>query len=239
MSNRFSITLPSGCQVYPGVDPSKITIRPFTGREEKAIAEITADNFDKKFQVVLASVLEGIDPNILTLGDRKFIMLWLAINSYSPKYPVEFVCDNCSAKLTMEADLSEMQVLDLVAGFKEPYPVELSDGKTVHLRLLRVEDEISANALEKSGQNVWLYRYAASIVGEGTVLDKSKTLESYLAKDVAKIRAFHETHEHGPVMESKYTCDKCGGDGIVAVPFRIQMFFPYGESLKRYFGTPV
>lgn len=238
MSEYFNIDLPSNCQVYPGVDPSKVRIRAFTGKEEKAIADATPQNFDRKFQQILASVVEGIDVNKLTLGDRKYIMVWLAINSYTPKFPVAFECDTCAAKLEMDVDLSEMAIEKLPDGFKEPVQKQLSSG-SVTLRLLRVEDELKANDLEKTGQNVWLYRYAFSIIPEDTkmsVLDRANAMESMPSKDIAIIRAFHEEYEHGPVMESQYTCGKCGGDGIIAVPFRIQMFLPSGKTLKRYFG---
>jgi len=239
MSEYFSIQLPSKCKLYPDVQPSKVLIRPFTGKEEKAIADATPQNFDVKFQQILASVVQGIDVNKLTLGDRKYIMLWLVINSYSPKFPVSFECDTCNARLEMDVDLSQMLSEDLPDTYTEPMEIDLPSGNKIKLRLLRVEDELKANALEKSGQNVWLMRYAASIVPDDTkvsVLDRAVSMESMSTKDIAMIRAFHEKYEHGPKMESEYTCGKCGGDGLVAVPFRLQMFLPSGEVLKRYFG---
>jgi rRNA maturation protein Nop10 len=34
-------------------------------------------------------------------------------------------------------------------------------------------------------------------------------------------------------MEYKYECPKCGGAGVMPVPFRFEMLLPFGETLTR------
>lgn len=235
--DKVNITLPSKCLVYKDVDSSKIFIRTLKGKDEKLISELSMDNFDRKFIQVLANVLEGIDPKQLTLGDRKYVMLWLAIQSYSSKHPISFTCSSCLSKLEMEADLSTLAIKTLPEDFVEPYAMTLSDNSTVNLRLLRVKDELDLADLEKAGTNIWLYRVAMSMVGPESIVEKNAFLENLGVIDIAKIRSFQERFDHGPVMETTFDCEKCGVTGKVPVPFRIEMFFPFGERLARYFGA--
>ena len=240
MENRISIQLPSKCKVYSDIDPSSISIRVLKGRDEKLIAEMTHDNLDRKFTAILKNVLVGIDPIKLTLGDRKFVLLWLAINSYSRMFPVELICDECLQKITIDVDLSTFEVNELPEDFEQPYKIKLSDDSELYLKLLTIEDELKVVDYERGGKNGWIYRYALSIVDESkSESDKVNLLEDLNVNDLALIRAFHEKYDHGPVMESSYNCPKCGGSGQVAVPFRIEMVFPYGQTLKRNFGKAV
>ena len=233
---KVNIILPSKCLVYKDVDPSKIFIRTLKGKDEKLISELSMDNFDRKFTQVLANVIEGVDPKLLTLGDRKYVMLWLAIHSFSKMHPVGFLCTNCLSKLEMEADLTTLTIKTLPDEFVEPYPITLSDNSTLNLRLFRVKDELELAELEKSGTNIWLYRFAMSIIGTESIVEKVAFLENLPVIDIAKIRAFQERFDHGPTMETTFDCEKCGVTGVVPVPFRIEMFFPFGKQLARYFG---
>lgn len=234
--DKLPLKLPSGCKIYDKVDPDKLFIRTLRGRDEKLIAEISKDNYEKKFTQILGNCVEGIDVSKLTLGDRKYVMLWLAINSYSSNHTIDFMCEHCLSKLQLDVDLSAVQIKTLPEGFSEPCPISLSDGKVVNLRLFRVQDELKLAELEKSGQNTWNFRWALTIVGDMPFMEKVEMLENMETKDIAKIRAFHEENTHGPVMETKYECEKCGGEGVTPIPFRFELFFPYGDRLTRYFG---
>jgi len=234
---KTALKLPSKCLCYEGVVPENLTIRTLKGRDEKLIAEISKDNYEKKFNQLLSGCIEGIDTGKLTLGDRKYVMLWLAINSYGSIHPIEFVCENCLNKLKLDVDLKSLTVTELPDDFKTPYSITLLDGSLLNLRLLTINDEIKLAEFEKNGQNTWGYRWALSIVNDMTFMDKVNLVDNMEAKDIAKIRAFHEQFAHGPILETKYECEKCGGDGITPIPFRFELFFPYGEKLTRFFGT--
>lgn len=230
------LTLPSRYLVYNGV--SEIGIRTLKGKDEKIISEISLENFDKKFTQVLDNVITGIKSSDLTLGDRKYIMLWLAINSFSKDFPIEVTCDNCLGKTEQLVDLSRLEVIQLPDGFKEPTEIALSNNIAIKLRLLRVADEIKISEAEKAGQNTWLYRYALSIVDEKmNALQKVQMLEEMSSADIARIRAWHDEVDHGPNMNSNYVCSRCGGEGVMPVPFRIEMLFPIGKVLRRNFRT--
>jgi len=236
----FQIKLPSKCLVYTDVDPTKAEIRTFKGKDEKLIAEISSENFEKKFVTVLNQVFRGIDPLKLTLGDELHLALWETINSYSKDFFVTHECEHCWQKSEFTVDLSTLDVIELPDDFKEPHEVKLpTSGEVVNLRLLRVADILNVDEVIKLGKNVWLYRYALSLVGEGGIWEKVEYLENLPSKDLMHIRAFHDKYVHGPKMETNYTCPKCGGTGVLPVPFRLDMLLPYGKNLSRYTGNAV
>lgn len=236
----FQIKLPSRCLVYKDVDPSSLQIRAFRGKDEKLIAEISSENFERKFVEVLKQVFKGVDPLQLTLGDELHLALWETINSYSKDFFVTQECEHCWQKSDITVDLSTLEVIELPDEFSEPSEVKLPEsGDVVKLRLLRVADILKIDEVTKLGKSVWLYRYALSLVDERGIWDKVDYLENVSSKDLMYIRSFHDKYMHGPKMEAKYECPKCGGSGVVPVPFRFDMLLPYGKNLSRYTGNAV
>ena len=244
LENKVTIKFPSKCLVYPDIDlsvnPDQVQIRTFKGRDEKLIAEISNENFEKKFSAVLKGVLTGIDPMKLTIGDRLYLVIWETINSYSKIFSVDYECEHCWQKSVYDIDLTQLETIELPDNFKEPYELKLPiSGDLVKVRLLRVSDMLNINELSKAGQSVWLYRYALTLVNDKSVWENVEYLEDLSTKDLMVIRAFHSKFEHGLKMESKYECPKCGGVGIMPVPFRLEMLLPFGEKLERYTGDTI
>lgn len=242
--NLVTVKFPSKCLVYSDVDlkqnPDQIQIRTFKGRDEKLIAEISNDNFEKKFVTVLKGVLKGIDPADLTVGDRLYLVVWEAINSYSKIFAIDVECEHCWSKFVLDVDLSKLEVIELPKKFKEPYDIKLPiSGDIVKVRLLRVSDMLQINDLSRTGENVWLYKYALTMVNDKTIWDNVDYLENLSTKDLMLIRGFHSKFEHGLKMETDYECPKCGGEGVMPVPFRLEILLPYGKKLERYTGDAI
>jgi len=242
-TTQFTVRLPSRGLVYKDIEKNnandQIQIRTFKGRDEKLIAEISSENFEKKFLTILKSVLTGINPEELTSGDRQALMVWETINSYDKEFTVNFECEHCWQKSDYRIDLSKLEMIELPEDFKEPYGVKLPNGDSLQLRLLRVKDLIAVDQMDKQGQNVWLYRYALSIVNDKSIWENVEYLEDLSTKDLMVIRAFHDKFNHGIKMEEKYTCPKCGGTGIMPVPFRLDMLLPFGKELAGHLGDAV
>lgn len=240
MDNFVPISLPSKCMTY-GVPVDSIRIGTFLGKHEKQISEISEDNFDTKLVEILSDVVKGISVEKLTLGDRLYILIWEAINSYTDKYPFTSVCEGCGQRIEIIANLSELESKELPDDYKEPYEIELSTGRKIELRLFTAEDEVVISKYEQqSSDSSFLYRFALSIVSDAMdIMQKVQFLSALPARDVALIRAFHDKYQHGPILEWQYECKACGSAGVAPIPFRVDLFFPYGKQLTTGFGNLV
>lgn len=248
------INLPSRCLTYDNVKPEEIGIRDILVRDEKIVTSSNYANLEKKFLVLLERVTIGLDINSLTLGDRMYLTVWLAVNSQDKNYDMSFDCGMCGQAMKLTVDLSERDVVKLSKDFKQPYPVTLSNGDTVNLRLFTVKDEVAiANYeeqlrtviknpntdLENEG-DVWTYRYALSIVDDDkNIIDKQKYIEGLKTSDFAKIRVFQEKFYHGMDFSIKYICPVCRKGGTVELPFSMQLLFPSSDRLLAKYGDAI
>lgn len=240
MSTYLSINLPSKCLPYEGIDPANITIRAYTAKDEIFLSEINPTNLESKYLMVLKEVLLGIDPKLLTLGDRLYIMIWEYIKSYSSIVKVPVVCSHCLEESTIPIDLLNLDKLDLPDNFLERCKVKLLDkDKEITLRLLTIEDEIAIEQYEKKHRDGHLYRYARSVVSDADILSVLSDIEKLSAKDFAKIRAFQTKFYHGPDMDTTFKCPQCGEEDDVTVPFRLEFLYPYGKTLTDAFGEGI
>jgi hypothetical protein len=234
----YELKLPSRLIPYEGVD--KVEIRLLKGEDEKFIGELTTLNFEKKFKQLLARIIKGIDPGKLTIGDRLYIIAWIAINCYTPMYPIELMCETCLRKIKVDIDLGQLEKIELPEGYTEPHAVTLLDGSTINLRQLTINDNIAYfDYAEKRQQDDLHYKLAMSIVSEDDLVKRAEMIKNMGTRDIALIRAFHDKYYHGPKMEAGYTCPKCGGAGVTPVPFRLDILFPDGQAVARALGHSV
>lgn len=225
----ISITLPSKCLLYEDVDVGDIKIRPFKGKDEVLIAELTLDNLKKKFVAIVENVLQGIEPEKLTSGDMKYVILWETINSYTRDYPIRITCEHCLQSIRVICDLSKINSVDLPADFSQPVEIKLSDRK-LNLRIQTVADEMATIDWTKSGKSAYLYSLALTIVDETTpLLEKLRILENMSPIDINEIKKFQDKYDHGPDMEVPYQCPLCEYEGKLVVPFRIDTLFSFRE----------
>lgn len=237
---KTNIELPSQCRLYEGVSPEDIMITPFKGRHEKMFASITADTYEKKLSDILNDVVDGMDVRKMTMGDRLYILIWEAINSFSNEYPMDIQCQACSEVIVYIVDLNKLTVNQLNSDFSEPYSITLANGKKLDLRLIRVEDEIAAIDYEINNPDEgWSYKYARSIATEDNILSRIQIFEDLDAVDSARVRAVQDKYMHGPVLQTDFVCDKCGHGGPVPFTFQPDMVFPIGKALSDHFGKLV
>lgn len=234
------LTLPSQGKTYNGIDIGSVLIRPYCGEDEVFLSQISPVGLEKNYLAVLKRIVQGIDPKLLTTGDRLYIILWEYINSYSDTMTVETICSHCLQKVKFVVDLKTVNVVGLPDDFKQPVSVVLPvSKKSVQLRLLTVGDEIEVENYSSHHNDASLYRYARSVVGPEDPIAQLMEMRSWPAKDVARVRLFHEQMEHGPDMKAKVICSnpQCMEEEEVVVPFRLELFYPTGETLKSCFGA--
>jgi len=237
--NYLPINLPSKCLPYDGIDPSNVLIRPYQGADEILLAQITPINLEQKFLCVLKRVIQGIDPSILTIGDRLYVMLWEFINSYTNVVSVRTTCSYCLKEVAFQVDLSTLDVNYLPDNYKQPYSVTLSKEK-VDLKLLTVNDMIEVEKYaQKDVENGLLYEYAHSIVDNKSLQDRVSWLSLLSSRDLGLIRAFQEKFLHRPNMNTKAVCPRCKEEEEIVVPFRLEFLFPIGKTLTDAFGERI
>jgi len=232
------LNLPSKCRVYPNVEPGSITVRAYQGKDEVYLSQINSTNLERNYFELLKDLVHGVDPELLTLGDRLYLIIWECINSYTNTIPVQLICPECIEEIEVSVDLSALSVTHLPDDFQQPYEVTLpKTGKKLLLRLLNVKDDLAVERYSLKNDDGMLYRYARSVVTEDDILQVLEQVRQMHAKDFTAIRAFHEKFYHGPDMETLLPCPKCGEEITVDVPFRSNFFFPDGEALRKSFGA--
>ncbi len=237
--SHLPVSLPSGCRTYHNINPEDITVRPYNGEDETTLAQINPTNIEKNFLVILRRVMLGIDPKMLTLGDRLYLIIWLFINSYSETVRVKQMCSHCLQDQEFTVDMRKFEVKLLDPDLRIPTEIQLPvSGITVHLRPLTVGDEVEIERLAASGTDVHRYRYARTIVGQDDPVGKMEEMRSWHAKDLARIRYYHEIQaDHGPITTVTIPCPACGQEEVVSVPFRFDFFYPEGSTLGDCFGA--
>jgi len=221
------IKLPSRCIPYEGVDPDSIKIRSFVGADSEVMAQVNDSNLYRKFAMIMNRCLQGIEAERLTLGDCVYITLWQAINSYSGKVNLDFVCEHCFKELFKTIDLDkDLDSIDLSDQYKQLNIREIG-GKELPLRLLTVKDQelVFERSLQKLP--IVLYECALTIENEKSVEENLEMLRTLPLKEIHKLEAFQDEFNHGPTLLAPYTCDECKQEGKVEVPFRFELFFSF------------
>jgi len=235
VNDYIPITLPSKCLTYKNkdgspVNPLEVSARTYQGSDEIYLAQINPLNLERYYFQVLKSIIRGIDPSQLTIGDRMYLILWEYINSYSKTMKIKSVCSHCFSEIEINVDLSKLETKELPDDYTQPQLITLPvSGEKLNLRLLTVEDEIKTEDFSKKNkQDALLFRYARTIVSEMDIVALMNKLSSMKAKDFMTIMNFQEKYDHGPVLKTTFTCPKedCGEEDELDIPFQLDFFFP-------------
>lgn len=147
---------PAGSPLY---DTDRVEFRDMTSEEEDLLANKVLLRkglvFDKLFKNVLTN--KNIEPEKMTIVDRKALMIRVRINSYGPEYKVDLSCPKCGRQQTIAADLqkaydeSTAKIKDLEDNMNFFHVERVSNdnfafvlpktGKKVQIRILTGEDE--------------------------------------------------------------------------------------------------
>jgi hypothetical protein len=240
MEDKYHVLdLPSKLKPYPGV--KEISVRFLKGKDEKYVGDLSLTNFDKKYNLLLEQILKGISPKELTVGDRTYIAIWLSMNCYSHIYPIETICEHCFSQVKVKVDLQKLAKIELPEGFTEPYPVQLTDGTVVQMRLLRVKDQIAyMDYVTNKKEDNPNFKLALTIVDDKSFVDKLSFLDNLDVQNVSILRAFHDKHMHGIDLEDyEFECTRCKEVSKTLIPFRLELIFPDNETVADAAGKRV
>lgn len=228
------LELPSKLQPYK--EGTQVSVRFLKGKDEKFVGELTLSNFDKKYNLLLNQVLKGIDPKELTLGDRTYIAIWLSMNCYSHIYPIDTICDKCFNQVKVNVDLTKLNKIYLPDGFKEPYPVALTDDKIIPMRLLRVRDQIAyQDYVSTRKEDDTNFKIVLTMDNTLSLAERIDYVSNLDTKNLSILKAFHDKHIHGIDLTSyKFDCPKCKEVGETPIPFRFELLFPDSETVEKF-----
>lgn len=231
----FELKLPSNNRLYN----STIQVRPFIGEDEEILASASEGNINDKILEVLNRSIKGMDVKDMSLGDRVYLIIWHAINSFEDGFEKEIICEGCLQKIKIGYKLQDLEVKELPDTYTEPYALKLSCGE-VQTRIFKVSDELAAMRFAKTA-NDYLYTLALALTIPSCkdIGEKLKFLRAISTKDLGMIKAFHEKYYHGPVFETKYSCTLCGYEGVTTVPFRPDYIIKGGSELIRHYGDKI
>jgi hypothetical protein len=221
--NYHALDLPSRFVPYPELK-GKIGIRTMIGADEEKVMLSPEAQTSKALLEVIQDTLEGVDDiTKLTDGDTLYVILWHAINSYSPEYPVNIKCESCLKDYTKTVDLRDLNV-DILKD---------SSSKELILKLPKLEKEIIVRCpTTKDGFNpstdfiteitVTIYDMLNNITHWNNTLEKEafdsrKIPVSDLRFIAQKIE---EEYKHGPSMLFEHTCPSCKKEQQSLLPFR-------------------
>lgn len=215
----FDLDLPSAGRLYK---TEGVKIRQLVAGDEKFLQDLSAMDFDVRMNLLLKNgVLQGIEPEELSIGDRMYIIIWLARNCLSDMVPLQDVCQHCLTPISREVSLGELEIVKLPEAFKEPVSLKLSES-TVKVRLLRVKDLLATAKRAKQGRDdLDVFKMSRTVCSEDGS-DMLEAVSSVSLLDLGKIKAAQVKFFHGVKFEIKVVCETCGGEGILPVPFRLE-----------------
>lgn len=235
--NYLPINLPSGNIPYP---TNQVKIRPYTGEDEILLSQMNEENLDEQYQEMLRRTISGVDPDLITVGDRLYVILWQFINSYSNTMPVKYICSHCLREVSVQAKLNEIETTDLPEDFEYPKKIKIQE-KEIEVRFLTCGDLLEVERYSKSHDDGHIFQYALCFDYDGMNFEQKKDFLKKNLRALAAIRVFQEKYYHGPTMEVKVKCPKedCGKEEMISIPFRFDFVYPSSAFLSAIAGEGI
>jgi hypothetical protein len=224
----YSVELPSkGRLGYP----ESVEYRDIMVRDEKVLSSATPKTYADTLNKVLKSLLK--DPSIydkLCIYDRDFLLLWIWANNYSTEKQFEVYCPVCTTKDTVDINLTKIDIVTVSDDLKVPFPLDLSNGETVNLRLLTVQDEAVAKKFathHKMNEADVKFALAMEFKTRLPLADKIRYIDNNVTgRDMGRIRAFHDRFKFGLEDKVKHECTGCGEVTPHEIPFSGEFLLP-------------
>ena len=244
------VELPSKGALYAKGHPlhgeETIEIRFMTAKDEDILTSKALLKKGLAIDRMLQNLI--VDPQIkiheLLTGDKNAITIAARISGYGPKYPTKITCPACTTVGDLEFDLSDAAVnADVIddPGVTGPtergtYMMKLPKlGVEVEVKLFTGEDEKKLlqmtqmkkkNNLPESTLTDQLRLGIVSVNGDSDKATINKLISNMPAFDSRHFRITYHKLMPNVDMKHEFTCELCGYDSEVEVPFTAEFFWP-------------
>lgn len=241
------VDLPTGGRFYPEGHPLQgkdtLEIRYMTAKDEDILTSKTLLKKGVAVDRMLQNILvdKSINVDELFIGDKNALVVAARVSGYGPEYKTNVTCPACGASAVHTFDLSDIPVKtseleEVTITDKGTFTLQLPRTKVnVECRLLTGKDErnMSAAAEKRKKHNLpeapltqLLKTIIVSLNGE----TESEVIEEFIGKmpamDSKYLRAAYEKVVPNVDMKHLYSCDSCGTDTTLDIPFSVSFFWP-------------
>lgn len=236
------VNLPSKGIFYASKQ-SFVKVKLLTSDDENILTSSDLIRSGKVLDILLDNaIVDGeLTSDIMLVGDRNAVLLYLRKEGYGDEYEVKMTCPKCIQEFTDIVLISDLK-------YKEPdtkpeddgqYSIELPKTKwKIRFKLLTGADEAIINkkgAVQRKKKHNISYdktlteRYlkcVTSINGITDILQIDKAVTNMPIKDSLFLREYIRVVEPGVDMEHQFTCKNCGEHFEDAVPINAKLFWP-------------
>ena len=243
------VDLPTQGKFYPEGHPlfnkDTVEIRYMTAKDEDILTSKTLLKKGIAVDRMLANIM--IDKNIkiddLFVGDKNAIIVAARISGYGPDYKTSVTCPACGASTENEFDLNAVLEKGTATTYED---IEIAKDGTfaimlpktqveAHCRLVTGVDEKRLEAVaekrkkHKLPENTLTELIKSLIVSLNGETDRGvveKFIESMPALDSKYLRAVYNKVAPNVDMKHLYSCESCGTDTTLTIPFSVSFFWP-------------
>lgn len=222
----IQVEVPSRGKFYgSNFDETKVTVRPMTFEDEKAIITAQNDVAIDSANLLLSRCVEGLDVDALLLMDKLFLILKIRELSYGSEYKVVCLCSKCKAENNLSIELDKLINITVPESYEDPQEIELKKiKKTCRVRLPRVYDEKYLANTEKLLDQIW--RFVPVIGGSKDKGVIAKVIKRLPIADLHTILNAISNSDYGIQTDVKFVCSNCNDHNAISLPITPNFFSP-------------
>ena len=220
------VEVPSRGKFYGSTfDETKVTVRPMTFVDEKAIITAQNDPQIDSANLLLSRCVEGLDIDTLLLVDKLFLILKIRELSYGSEYKIQIMCSKCKAENDLCVELDKLNNNIIPEDYADPQEVELPRiKKSCKVRMPRVSDEKYLSSSEKLLDHLW--RFVLEIGGSKDLSVIAKVIKRLPIADLHKITNVIVDSDYGIQTDVKFVCSTCNEHNSLNLPITPNFFSP-------------
>lgn len=243
------VDLPTQGKFYPEGHPlyqrDTVEIRYMTAKDEDILTSKTLLKKGIAVDRMLSNIM--IDKNIkideLFVGDKNAIIVAARISGYGSDYKTSVTCPSCAASAENEFDLNAVlekvnatTYEDIEIANDGTFAIKLPKSQVeARVRLVTGMDEkrLEAGAEKRKKHKLpentltqLLKSLVVSLNGETDRGVVEKFIEQMPALDSKYLRAVYNKVAPNVDMKHLYSCESCGADTTLTIPFSVNFFWP-------------